>query len=1585
MNKKGTLRFGAILIVLAMMSILLATGVLGTEPGVPTITVGMVEAKAGEKISVPVTISGNPGVCGMILSVEYAEDLILCSVDNDTLLGEPLHGGDLSANPYILSWDASATGMDNRKDGTLMVLNFLVKEQANAENCSVSVHYDSQNITNYELEDVYFEIQNGGVKILRDSSFWLVLLGVIAGLTLILAVGVVLWAKKTNDTPVNVISKAAKVFKKNVLRVFCLLIAVVLLGTTLAQPVAAATYTPEEFTVEEGRKVSITNRGVNALQGTNIIFDGDGPHGFVARVSRYNLSGELVEQNLICKNRTSWSDVLFYGGTYVVEVLLGTLEVTYNYHEPEIEIVTTNETISWIAETTFENIYLTVGDTAEYGIHDVYPGFSVWLADYFYSYDDKRKIPFESSKYRVASISADGLITAKSPGVTTVTVAFRFGTSEENSILFVIDSKVNVLDNYGIEDAYSNYYASDEKYFHITGMGQTQPISGVEVMYGKNTYDTGDRNDLLLKVDAENERDIIFTKNGYHSYWMPAKYISDYNFVTLCPDDGMGMPVIKAVYGCDLSNNQWQNLQVQALHVRGGGNYCIDVDIDWQNKEPLSVWLQQGEEKITFGTPESTGFIHLGDKLSTNAGPVYLYAMAVDGTTVKTQVLLNVYKPVEVFELDFGDEKGLNAEPEGIDGFNDIGFSMKLGGSVPIEYSVDKDGKIKGTLGLNMLQKEATTSAYNIINDGLSKSPSSTGGGVDVTEMLDQLCSSTDVEPQWVKKSFAITCDLVFLGCFEGYLKNGKPVITDFKVAMCVKGEAKYSRQSIAFYVPYYWIISLEVAVESQLISVREETSGALSLRIPETELGITGTGALALGIQGLAGVGAELSASLKIRFKAGENIDQGIWTVCVAFMPRLDVLGFEFKAEVWKPHEEVIYDGSNKSVYQEQNYILAGRSYYEATPVLERTLENGDPSLKMQLLFEDIYPDARPQIAAVGEQMVMVWVGDNAERTDENRTCLYFCVYDRQQQTWTQPQAIWDDGRAEYTPKLYVIDGVAHLVWLKASCLFEPGVTLRETAAKLDVHYAAFDALSGIFSEPVNLSASEGTYDFSPYVTQVKNRITVVWGSNPNGDLFSGESCYSVHAAQLEEGTWTTNTLATQTVPINGLTACEKDGALLVCFSGHTDGQLGTLNDLELFTVSQGVLSQVTTNDVADTAPEYFGDCLFFCGSDGLTDGETVVPFPTTKSSYMIVEDSEHSLLAVLYTVLTEESHNVYATIYNGQSWGEPIRVTDLQGQYIADFSACFAGDELVSVMNLRQICEDGTLGTASLVQSRKSVFADLAILDADYESVSLVAGGVLRGTVTVQNAGMQQVDAAMIEIYDDEDRLISAVQIKDLPLLPGQTRRVPFVCKVDDIPAASIRLTVSGSSITESNEENNHYSLTIRKSDISVENAYITEDVDGMSTVMVFLANRGMVDLYDIRLSFCKDASDGEQLGTMLVSMLKVGEKKILSLQIPTSSIEDVVYITANIQQPENTYANNANFAYINSIHVSTQTSVAYCPGDINGDGLLSEEDIYTLRRYLVGGYDTIMDETVGDVNQDGAINAKDVVALRKMLPER
>lgn len=130
------------------------------------ITVESVKGKAGATVNVAVEIKNNPGVAGMQLKLFYDGNLTLTEVSQGRALGslDFTVPGDLNANPVVLPWDGLDADFSN---GTILNLTFQVAEGAPEGFYPIEIECSKSGIYDDNLEDVAFEIINGGVEVVN--------------------------------------------------------------------------------------------------------------------------------------------------------------------------------------------------------------------------------------------------------------------------------------------------------------------------------------------------------------------------------------------------------------------------------------------------------------------------------------------------------------------------------------------------------------------------------------------------------------------------------------------------------------------------------------------------------------------------------------------------------------------------------------------------------------------------------------------------------------------------------------------------------------------------------------------------------------------------------------------------------------------------------------------------------------------------------------------------------------------------------------------------------------------------------------------------------------------------------------------------------------------------------------------------------------------------------------------------------------------------------------------------------------------------------------------------------------------------
>ena len=161
MKTKKTLCLALILTLLMMLTTVISSAAS------PSITVSSVEAKAGETVTIQISIHNNPGIVGMGLDVSYGEQLSLTNVADGGILGDSVHPENYSLNPYRLTWANDTTKTNFSENGTLATFTFKVADNAPAGKYTVSVSYNNDNfdIFNVDAETVDFTVSSGNITV----------------------------------------------------------------------------------------------------------------------------------------------------------------------------------------------------------------------------------------------------------------------------------------------------------------------------------------------------------------------------------------------------------------------------------------------------------------------------------------------------------------------------------------------------------------------------------------------------------------------------------------------------------------------------------------------------------------------------------------------------------------------------------------------------------------------------------------------------------------------------------------------------------------------------------------------------------------------------------------------------------------------------------------------------------------------------------------------------------------------------------------------------------------------------------------------------------------------------------------------------------------------------------------------------------------------------------------------------------------------------------------------------------------------------------------------------------------------------
>lgn len=121
------------------------------------ITIGKVTGAPGETVTVPVSITKNPGINTFALGFDYdTKNMTLV----DVAINEDL-GGQFTYSKKAV-W---LNSKDTKYTGEILTLTFKILDTAVQGESYINIVYNTGDISNYDEEDVYFEIAKGNVNV----------------------------------------------------------------------------------------------------------------------------------------------------------------------------------------------------------------------------------------------------------------------------------------------------------------------------------------------------------------------------------------------------------------------------------------------------------------------------------------------------------------------------------------------------------------------------------------------------------------------------------------------------------------------------------------------------------------------------------------------------------------------------------------------------------------------------------------------------------------------------------------------------------------------------------------------------------------------------------------------------------------------------------------------------------------------------------------------------------------------------------------------------------------------------------------------------------------------------------------------------------------------------------------------------------------------------------------------------------------------------------------------------------------------------------------------------------------------------
>lgn len=126
------------------------------------IAVSSPSCRAGEEVSVEISIPVNAGLVSLLLEINFDDALTLTEVVDGEILGEDNHSDNL-CSPFILSWENDEIKENLTSTGKLATLKFRVNADAEIKKYPISI--TRSELLDKDINDVACSITDGGVVV----------------------------------------------------------------------------------------------------------------------------------------------------------------------------------------------------------------------------------------------------------------------------------------------------------------------------------------------------------------------------------------------------------------------------------------------------------------------------------------------------------------------------------------------------------------------------------------------------------------------------------------------------------------------------------------------------------------------------------------------------------------------------------------------------------------------------------------------------------------------------------------------------------------------------------------------------------------------------------------------------------------------------------------------------------------------------------------------------------------------------------------------------------------------------------------------------------------------------------------------------------------------------------------------------------------------------------------------------------------------------------------------------------------------------------------------------------------------------
>ncbi len=1133
----------------------------------------------------------------------------------------------------------------------------------------------------------------------------------------------------------------------------------------------------------------------------------------------------------------------------------------------------------------------------------------------------------------------------------------------------------------GIKFQYGSASSSDSmnipfyRYGIMVRDSSGKPIAGAKVTYNSYTDYTDALGQADFPITTVGEPKITVSKSGFMDYTNSGinyeKSDKGYEIITLISNNESPLKLNYAYYRYLLGADVLNGTKVVPLPNKNTWNYrdskfnlyCSAADPEQVLKYEL--W-QNGSYKYE---SESGSFTDLDPGSFSEGGGVSVIVIGKNGTYVSTPINLQFAKETpggsENVSLKITDKVSFKLG-------NDIPF---VGGTelsmdaldLPIEVFIS-DKKVH--VGLNIefeWKKKAGDKGYTAEE---KKS---------IEKQLEDIRQTFDELKNYGNKTISAEAKTDFINYVKskGFAEKGKhyslPGTKSHSVTIMGYGEGTcdssgLSTVSINLYFIYsqkinktwqYFLWNVPMVVD---IGITGEFNGSAEVSYNFKTATFSGDAKLSPSLSfeafGGAGLGKLLGAGAYGSAKLSSEI-QIIGTANTPGLNSVDLEGslgikayaaiFEYKKtfayKKWHLYTRTkqLSSSARKTAafinpYSAANYKVSDLSYLENrsgwladTVSSRRRLRSAaSENAVYKSMITGAYRNAQPVSVSNGDISVMAYIDADTSRGDLNAPQLMYSVYNKSNNTWSEPLAVDNNETIDQAPYLYTDGKDINLTYSDAARELTENDTLDDYARLRSVAVAKFNAETGRFDSPQIVAAANNSDKSTPKISVINGTPTLIWRTNSNGDYFGTSGTNSLMISRCTGGVWSeAEEFAAESTAVTDFEIGEIGGNAVVARITDADNDLNTTTDRALTVADLGgseLLSE--TGEISAlhfNQSDISGDFMSYYKDGGIFSFNGAGTYEVLSGNAAGITDKYTFIGDKLYYLSAADgASNIYAVSYDSKlgAWGLPVAVTS-QTDYYDDISGFKIGGRTVFTVTKKSVTireadsdnniEEDVIDDCSLGFITTEDFTDISLGLIDYDKSEVVPNGSLPVTFSVYNNGTTALTAVNVDIIG-EDGTVLKTEVIECYIPSGCSAQLTISLPIGaSVSLKKLTLNVTPTDGTDANPDDNSGELTVGYTDLSLE------------AEKVRIANKDYIGVTVKNKSYAVSGGRisinylGTEIGSADISDLSYGETMYLLFALDKFGKEELSTVTVTLTAPNEEYITSDNTSTVNFDNLS------------------------------------------------------------------